>query len=118
MLQIAQGQEAIMTRSIAIVLTALLLAVGVAAPAQAQSLRFGIFFGDEASDFFPERFSCLTDYQVRQAVADRGYTNIYLNVMTDKHVQVRATRDGWVYLLDFNYCTGRIEGRTQLRPAG
>lgn len=107
-----------MIRSIAIALTALLLAVGAAAPAQAQSFNFGIFFGDEASDFFPERSTCLTDYQVRQAVADRGYTNIYLNVMTDKHVQVRATRDGWVYLLDFNYCTGRIEGRTQLRPAG
>jgi hypothetical protein len=38
--------------------------------------------------------------------------------MNDKHVEVRATRDGWVYLLDFNYCTGRIEDRTRLRPAG
>ena len=105
-----------MTRSIAIALTAMLL--GTAAPAQAQSLSFGIFFGDEESDFFPERITCMSDYQVRQAVAERGYTNIYLNVMNDKHVEVRATRDGWVYLLDFNYCTGRIEDRTQLRPVG
>jgi len=106
-----------MTRLIAIALTAMLLGAGVAAPVQAQS--FGIFFGDEESDFgFPERISCLSDYQVRQAVADRGYSNIYLNVMNDKHVEVRATRGGWVYLLDFNYCTGRIESRTQLRPAG
>ena len=104
-----------MTRSIAIALTAMLL--GTAAPAQAQSLSFGIFFGDEESDFFPERITCMGDYQVRQAVAERGYTNIYLNVMNDKHVEVRATRDGWVYLLDFNYCTGRIEERRQLRPA-
>lgn len=107
-----------MTRSIAIALTALLLGAGISVPAQAQA-SFGIFFGDEESDFyFPERITCMGDYQVRQAVAQRGYTNIYLNVMNDKHVEVRATRDGWVYLLDFNYCTGRIEERTRLRPAG
>jgi hypothetical protein len=106
-------------RYIATILTALLLATGIAMPAQAQSTSFGIFFGDEESDFFaPERITCMGDYQVRQAVAARGYTNIFLNVMNDKHVEVRATRDGWVYLLDFNYCTGRIEDRTQLRAAG
>lgn len=110
--------EAVMTRSIAIALTALLLGTSVTIPAQAQTARFGIFFGDQQSDFFPERITCLSDYQVRQAVARRGYTNIYLNIMNDKHVEVRATRDGWVYLLDFNYCSGRIEGRTKLRPAG
>lgn len=107
-----------MTRSIAIALTALLLGTSVTIPVQAQSTGFGIFYGDEESDFFPEHITCMGDYQVRRAVADRGYTNIYLNVMNDKHVQVRATRDGWVYLLDFNYCTGRIEERRQLRPAG
>jgi hypothetical protein len=106
-----------MTRFIATVLTVLLLGSGAAIPAQAQSFSFGIFFGDEESDFYPERVTCMSGYQVRQVVADRGYTNIYLNVMNDKHVQVRATRDGWVYLLDFNYCTGRIEDRTRLRPA-
>lgn len=107
-----------MTKSIVIALTTLLLGTAVAAPVQAQSLSFGIFYGDEESDFFPEHITCMGDYQVRQAVAGRGYTDIYLNVMNDKHVEVRATRDGWVYLLDFNYCTGRIEKRTQLRPAG
>lgn len=104
-----------MTRTIAIGLMALLLGA-TAVPAQAQS--FGIFFGDQESDFFPERITCMGDYQVRQAVAQRGYTNIYLNVMNDKHVEVRATKGGWVYLLDFNYCSGRIESRTRLRPAG
>lgn len=106
-----------MTKSIVIAVAALLLGASVTLPAQAQSSNFGIFFGDEASDFYPERISCLSDYQVRQAVAQRGYTNIYLNVMNDKHVEVRATRGDWVYLLDFNYCTARIESRTQLRPA-
>lgn len=106
-----------MTTPIAVALAALLLGSAGTMPAQAQSFNFGIFFGDEESDYFPERITCLTAYQVRQAVARRGYGNIYLNIMNDKHVQVRATRGDWVYLLDFNYCTGRIESRTRLRPA-
>jgi hypothetical protein len=110
--------EAIMIRSIAAALTVLLLAGSTALPAQAQSARFGIFFGDEASDFYPELITCLNNYQIREAVAGRGYTDIALNVPMQKHIEVRATRDGWVYLLDFNYCTGHIEGRTQLRRAG
>ncbi|HTO29248.1 MAG TPA: hypothetical protein VL017_11715 [Devosia sp.] len=107
-----------MTKSIVIAVAALLLGAAIATPVQAQSPKFGIFFGDEESDFFPDRITCMGDYQVRQAVAARGYSNIYLNVMNDGHVEVRATRDGWVYLLDFNYCKGRIEARRQLRPAG
>jgi hypothetical protein len=113
-----RGKEAVLTKSIFIAVAALLLGATVAAPVHAQSVGFGIFYGDEESDFFPERITCMGDYQIRQAVAGRGYTNIYLNVMNDGHVEVRATRDGWVYLLDFNYCSGRIEGRRQLRPAG
>jgi hypothetical protein len=107
-----------MRRSIAIALTALLLGAGVAMPVQAQSFGFGIFFGDEESDFYPERITCMTDRQIRDAVSARGYTNIALNVPMKKNIQVRATRDGWVYLLDFNFCSGRIEGRERLRPAG
>ena len=103
-----------MSRLIAIVLSALLL--GTAMPAQAAS--FGLFFGDEESDFFPRRVTCMTDYQVRQAVAARGYSNIYLNVMTEGRVQVRATRGDWVYLLEFDYCRDRVNGVTRLRPAG
>ena len=106
-----------MTRVIATALTALLLCTGVATPTMAQSLKFGMFFGDERSDFFPERITCMTNYQIRQAVAAEGFTNIYLNVPNDKHIEVRATRDGWVYLLDFNYCKGRIESGRQLRRA-
>ena len=107
---------------------AAMLLAGVALPAQAQS--FGIFFGDEPSDFFgddddngifgspPERMICLTDRQIRDTVANMGYSNIALNVPIEKNIQVRATRDGTVYLLDFNFCTGEIEGRTRLRSGG
>jgi hypothetical protein len=95
---------------------ALTLLATAAAPAQAQP--FGMFFGDERSDFHPERPSCLTDYQIRQAIADLGYHDIYLNVAMDKRIQVRATQGEWVYLLEFNYCSARIESRKRLRPAG
>jgi len=105
-----------MAKLTAVLMMALALGAGAAAPAQAQS--FGIFFGDEASDFYPERITCLNDYQIRQEVADLGYTNIYLNVPNEKHVQVRATKGDWVYLLDFNYCSAQIERRARLRPAG
>jgi len=88
----------------------------VAAPVQAQP--FGLFFGDERSDFYPERLSCLTDYQIRQAIADLGYHDIYLNVAMDKRIQVRATQGEWVYLIEFNYCSARIESLKRLRPAG
>lgn len=103
-----------MNKIATIVLAALAFA-SVGAPAQAQS--FGIFFGDERSDFYPERILCLSDRQIREAVADQGYNSIFLNVPNDKHVQVRASKGGWVYLLDFNYCTGEIESRQRLRPA-
>jgi hypothetical protein len=110
-----------MTKSIAIALTALLLGSAAVAPVYAQPAGFGVDDDDGFFDFFPdypERITCLTDNQVRQAVRDQGFSDIYLNVMNDKHVEVRASRDGWVYLLDFNYCTGRIEDGYQLRRAG
>ena len=96
---------------------ALVLTTGaVLAPVPAQA-QFGIFFGDEERDFIPERLLCLDDRDIREAVADEGYTDISLNVPYQKHIQVRATRDGWVYLLDFNYCTANIESSQRLRPA-
>ena len=107
-----------MSKFAMIAITAMLFAAGAAMPAQAQAPGFGIFFGDEEDDFFPERITCLTDRQIRDEIAARGYTDIALNVPNDKHIEVRATRDGWVYLLDFNFCSARIVDRVLLRPAG
>jgi hypothetical protein len=59
----------------------------------------------------------MTDRQIRDDIAARGYSDVALNIPNDKHVEVRATRDGWVYLLDFNFCSGRIVDVMQLRPA-
>lgn len=106
-----------MTRFATVLMAAMLLGTGAVAPVQAQN--FGIFFGDESSDFFaPERIICMSDRQIREAVANLGYTNISLNVPNERHIQVRASKGGWVYLLDFNFCSGRIEGRDRLRQAG
>ena len=105
-----------MTRFATVLMAAMLLGTGAVAPVQAQN--FGIFFGDESSDFFaPERIICMSDRQIREAVASLGYTNISLNVPNESHIQVRASKGGWVYLLDFNFCSGRIEGRDRLRAA-
>lgn len=101
------------------------------APAMAQgSSAFGLQFGfgnnsyndDEeggGNSFFgePELGMCLTDADIRRSVARQGFTNIYLNVKGRKHVQVKATRDGSIYLLDFNFCTDQIEGAQRLRAA-
>ncbi|MET0440089.1 MAG: hypothetical protein ABW043_21555 [Devosia sp.] len=86
-------------------------------PASAQ-VNFGFHFGDEPRDFYPQLPICLTDHQIRQAIARRGYTNIALNVPNEKRIQVRATQDGWVYLIDFDFCADRIRGQKALRPAG
>lgn len=94
-----------------IVLTALML--GLTAPAQAQS--FGIFFGDEPSDFPPEFAMCLTDSQIRNWFTTQGYTDVSLNAPNEQNIQVRASSDGAVYLIDFNFCTRRIEGYRQIR---
>ena len=94
-----------------------LLALG-AAPASAQSnFGFGLHFGDEERDFYPQLPMCLTDRQIRESIAQRGYTNISLNVTNKRRIQVRATQDGWVYLIDFDFCADRIRGRQALRPA-
>ncbi len=88
-------------------------------PAQAQgTLKFGIIFGDEQADFYPRRAICLTNHQMRESMAARGYTDIALNVPNDGRIEIRASWDGWVYLIDFDYCRDRIVGVRQLRPAG
>lgn len=86
-------------------------------PASAQ-VSFGFHFGDEPRDFYPQLPMCLTDNQIRQSIARRGYSNIALNVANEKRIQVRATKGGWVYLIDFDFCADRIRGRQALRPAG
>ena len=87
-------------------------------PAAAQGLQFQFGFG---SDGFGYRrpLVCveLTDRQIRNAVRDQGYRDIYLNVRNDRRIQVRATRGDWVYLLRVSTCTGTILDRDRLRRA-
>ena len=87
-----------------------------AAPATAAQFHFG--FGIDGFGF-RRPLVCieLTDRQIRNAVRDQGYTNIYLNVRNDRRIQVRATRGDWVYLLRVSTCTGTILNRERLRRA-
>jgi hypothetical protein len=86
-------------------------------PASAQNFGFGLRFGDERNDLYPQLPMCLTDRGIRDAIARRGYTDISLNVAEKRRIQVRATQDGWVYLIDFDFCSDRIRGRQALRPS-
>lgn len=96
----------------------LAMACGLSAPASAQvGLGFDFRFGDRATSGYPQRALCLTDRQIREAIAQRGYTNIALNVSNERRIQVRGVKDGWVQLIDFDFCSDRVRGVTMLRPA-
>ena len=77
-------------------------------PAQAQGFSFSLGFGNGPA-------ICLTDFQLRRSVENRGYTDVRLNVAIDNRINVRATRDGWIYQLLLNACTGRLLDRERLR---
>jgi hypothetical protein len=82
----------------------------VSVPAQAQ-----LFHRSHDGVYYINPLFCFTDYQVRRAVAAEGFTNIYLNAPVEAHLQVKASRGGHVYLIDFNICLGRIVGIRRLR---
>lgn len=107
-----------MTGLLRTILLAALL--GAPVPASAQTFHFGFGLGmDEGDDadaeFLPRRLCVLTDRGLRDAIADQGYRQIFLNVPTGHYVQARATRGEWVYLLKVNVCTGVIVDRDRLR---
>ena len=99
---------------------ALALVIGasslVAGPAEAQGLGFGFSFGNGGGrpGFYIPRI-CLTDRQIRQSIRGRGYGNIYLNVPFDERIQVRASKGGYTYLIEFDRCRDRILSRRRLR---
>jgi hypothetical protein len=111
--------NAIQTTLRAIAITTL-LGLGAAAPAMAQSPGFG--FGDGFDNqpgdiYYPPLPMCMSDNQIRQTIADQGYSHISLNVPNNDRVQVRATKNDTIYLIKFNFCTGRIEDRDALSSA-
>lgn len=90
-------------------------AVAGTGPAQAQGFSFSFGFGNNNDNRFG--MVCLTESQLRRSIRDRGYSDVRLNVEMNNRIQIRATRNGWIYLLDVNACTGRILDRERLRRA-
>ena len=94
-------------------------AVVTAVPAQAASLHYmAPGFGLGLS--YPHRINpllCYTDYQVRQALSRQGFSRIYLNAANGRFIEARATRGRWVYLIEFNRCSGNIVDVRRLRRA-
>ena len=85
-----------------------------AVPAQAAGVQFQ--FGEGTGFGFKRPLICveLTDRQIRNAVAEQGYSHISLNVADNRRIQVRATKGEWVYLLRVSTCTGAILERDRL----
>jgi|GEM_PF-895374 len=99
--------------------TALAASAFATAPAQARD-PLGLHFRLENGALVTRGFPCVesTDYQVRRQVARRGYTNVYLGgQIGNNSVQVRATKDGWVYLMTYNRCSNEIGDYRRLRAA-
>ena len=89
--------------------------VATALPVQAQGFSFSFGFGNDNGRFGTT--VCLTEFQLRRAIRDQGYSNVALNVENDNRIKARATRGEWVYQLLVNACTGRILDRERLRRA-
>jgi hypothetical protein len=101
---------------------ALALGAGLAAagPAAAQpGSAFGLQFQFPDAPTFeprgPQLGICKTDYQIRQAIAARGYDNVALNAPNERRVQVRASMGGTTYLINYDFCTDTIIDRRVLR---
>lgn len=60
---------------------------------------------------------CQTDYQIRQTFAAQGYTHITLSAPVQSVIRVRASKGNRLYLIDYNYCLGQIDGVTPLAAA-
>jgi hypothetical protein len=85
-----------------------------AAPATAQGFNFGFGFGPRPpfSDLL-----CANNSQVRQLIARKGFTDIFLNAIQGRYIQVRATKGSWVYLIQYDRCSKVIVDADKLRRA-
>ena len=91
----------------------------LAAPAQAQSMGFP-FPDPDNEGLGPWQFgrgSCFTEHELRNYLEDKGYTHVLFGVFDSARVPVKATMDGFIYLMDVNYCSGRIVSKRQFKPA-
>ena len=87
-------------------------------PVQAAGLQFQFGFGTDGFGYRRPLICIeLNDSQIRQAVSNKGYHHIFLNVANNHRIQVRATEGDWVYLLRLSTCSGAILEREKLRPA-
>ncbi len=101
------------TNAMKAAIVGLLLAAG-SGPTLAAPPMFGFDF---RSGHWRQICIELTDHRLRQVIADKGYTNIYLNQANDHRIRIRATRDGWQWLLEVSTCTGNVLEKEKWRPA-
>jgi len=100
-------------RTVLLTAVAAILCGMAVAPVQAQLIHRS----PDGNTLLIDPILCQTDYQVRQAIAAQGFTNIALNAPIEDRIRVRATRGRTVYLIDYNRCRGRVISIQPLRPA-
>lgn len=92
-------------------IVALAVVAAMATPASAQLVHRN---SDGRLMFNP--LICQTDYEIRRTFAAQGYSNIALNAPIQSVIQVRASKGRQFYLIDYNYCLGRVDAVTPIRP--
>lgn len=105
-------------------------AIGAAAPAQAASSGFGIWFGNNGSSVYMyggdhnrgwgdrrwhRRHVCdrIGPRRGHHIVRRSGFHHIRLQRENRRHLRYRAIRHGWVYAVVVNRCSGNLD---RVRP--
>ena len=101
-------KNAAFARSMAIAF-AVFSITGMASPASAQLIG-----RNHRGQLTFDPLLCQTDYEIRRRFAALGYTDIKLNAPLQSQIQVRAAKRGHIYLIDYNFCLGRIDEITPL----
>lgn len=116
MAELAMAKARNLLKHLAAAAAMVMLTAGGPVAAQPFS-AFGLQFNweDSYEPRGPELAICMTDRQIREAIAARGYGDIALNVPRDGRIQVRATQGGHVFLLEFDFCNNTIIERRALR---
>jgi len=103
--------------------TAGLMGLGGAAPAQADSFSFGFSFGNgsgfnsshSARPYYRDR--CMTNRSIARLLGDYGYRHAaYVDESYYGEPRFEAVQGGWVYTMRVDRCSGHISNIRQIRP--
>lgn len=93
--------------------------ISSAGPVLAQGPTFGFGAGyDEHRRIGPRFGICMTEYQARRWMEERGWSRVRYGVEYEGRVPIVAIRNGYVWEVVVQLCSRRIISAERLRPAG